>query len=52
MNTTEFLFMLGTVLTLTSVITVFRFFIYKVASDEYIKKPRKDLTIRIKNVII
>ena len=52
MNTTEFLFMLGTVLTLTSVITVFRVVIHKVASDEYVKKPKKDLTTRIKNVIM
>ena len=52
MNTTEFLFMLVTVLALTSVITVFRFIIHKIASDEYIKKSKKNLTTTIKNVIM
>ena len=52
MNTVEFLFMVATVLTVTSVITVFRLIVHKLASDEYIKKPKKDLTTTIKNVII
>ena len=52
MNTPEFLFMLVTVLTVTSVITVFRLLVHKLASDEYVKKSKKDLTTTIKNVII
>ena len=50
MNTVEFLFMVATVLTVTSVITVFRLIVHKLASDEYIKKPKKDLTTTIKNL--
>jgi|TARA_R100000455_G_C6252798_1_gene109188 hypothetical protein len=52
MNTVEFLFMLITVLSVTSVITIFRIIVHKLGSDEYIKKPKKDLTTTIKNVII
>ena len=52
MNTPEFLFMLVTVLTVTSVITVFRLLVHKLASDEYVKKSKKDLTTTTKNVII
>tara|TARA_R100000231_G_scaffold47875_1_gene41015 strand:+ start:670 stop:828 length:159 start_codon:yes stop_codon:yes gene_type:complete len=52
MNTGEFLFMLFTVLTVTSVISVFRYMIHRIASDEYPKKEKKDLTTTIKNVIL
>ena len=52
MNTVEFLFMLVTVLSVTSVITVFRITVHKLGSDEYVKKPKKDLTTIKKNVII
>ena len=52
MNTVEFLFMLVTVLSVTSVITAFRFIVHKLGSDEYVKKPKIDLTTTIKNVII
>ena len=52
MNTAEFLFMLVTVLTVTSVITVFRYIIYKIASDEYIKNEKKHLTTTRENVIL
>jgi hypothetical protein len=53
MNTVEFLFMLATVFTVTSVITVFRLIVHKLGTDEYVKKTeKKDLTTTIKNVII
>jgi len=52
MNTHEFLFMFLTVFTIASVITIFRLMIHKIASDEYIKKEKKDLTTTIKNVIL
>ena len=52
MNTPEFLFMFATVFTVTSVISVSRIMIHRFASDEYIKKDKKDLTTTRKNVII
>ena len=52
MNTGEFLFMLLTVFTVTSVITGFRYAIHRIASDEYVKKEKKDLTTTRENVIL
>ena len=52
MNTGEFLFMLLTVFTVTSVISGFRILIHRIASDEYEKKEKKELTTTTENVII
>ena len=52
MNTGEFLFMLLTVFTVTSVISGFRYMIHRIASDEYAKKEKKDLTATSKHATI
>ena len=52
MNTGEFLFMLSTVTIVSSVIFASRYMIHRIASEEYEKKEKKDLTTTRENVIL